>query len=181
MKKEEFLKRWNKIEEQLKRRGATITPWQEAFYDLDHLDCFWYDENGVVGISYKGYTVYFDVCGEISVTILSSPDEDVDEGACHIRHKSGCVALFHNDAARELVINDDVLNELAQQERIEWYHNNWINIIIAKDDDESGARDYISEPEVVDESNLLGAIENNIDWALDYIDEYIFENVAIQH
>ena len=172
MKQQEFEKRWKKIEDQLKERGASITPWREAFYDIDHLGCFWYDENGVVGISYKGHTVYFDVCGDIAITVLSTPDEEFDENACHIKHKSGCVALFHNDDAREILVNDDVLRELNEQGRVEWYNNNWINIVIAKDDD-GGSWDYISEPEVAGESNLLEAIENNFEAMLDYIDEYL--------
>lgn len=172
MKKEEFLKRWKKIEDILKEKGATITPWEEAFYDLDHLNCFWYDENGVVGISYKGYTVYFDVCGDVSVTVLSSPDQETDKNCCHIKHKGGNVALFHNDDARKYIVNDDVLEELSEAEKIVFYESNWVNIIIAKDDDE-GTWNYISEPEVAYESNILEAIENNIEWTLDYIDEYI--------
>ena len=173
MKQQEFEKRWNAIENQIKARGASITPWRDAFYDIDHLDCLWYDENGVVGIFYKRYSIYFDVCGDVAITVLSSADEEFDKDACHIKHKSGCVALFHNDDARELLVNDDVLRELNTQERIEWYNNNWINIVIAKDGDDNDCWNYISEPEVANESNLLDAIENNFEAMLDYIDEYI--------
>ena len=155
-----FTERIIAIEEKCAKIGATFT---HNFHDEDHLDCFWYDGNSVVEVSYKGHAVCFDVCGDVCVALY-----DGDNFKKVLKHKSGSRPFYEDDECCEEIVNDMVLAEKTESGDLMFDNNNWINIVVIKEHDNTW--DEVSEPEVAGESNLLEAIENNFDYYISLID-----------
>lgn len=157
--KKNFQERIKLIEEKAAALGATFN---HSFYDENHLDCFWYDGNSIATIEYKGYAVCFDVCGDVCVALYDG--ENLKKG---LKHKSGSRPFFEDDECREEIVNDTVLREKSASGDLMFDNNNWINIIVIKEHDDTW--DDVSEPEVAGEDNLLEAVENNFNYYIGYI------------
>ncbi len=151
----------------IKEKCATIGAiFNHNFYDEDHLDCFWYDGNSIATIEYKGYTICFDVCGDICVAFY--------DGNNFIRgwkRKNGSRPFFEDSECRDVIPDDTVLSEKAKSGDLIFENNNWINIVVIKEHNDTW--DNISEPEVAGESNLLEAVENNFNYYVGYITDLI--------
>ena len=166
MNKTTYDSKINALIERVKAIGAKF---DHSFYDEEHLNSFWYDGNSIATIEYKGYTVCFDVCGDISIAVY--PDGDFNKEPKCWKHKSGSRPFFEDDDCKSALINDAVLSDLSRGYNIIFDNNNWINIVVIKEHD--GTWDEVSEPEVAGESNLLEAVENNFDYYIDFIDKLI--------
>ena len=160
--KKNFQERIKLIEEKAAAIGATFN---HDFYDAEHLDCFWYDGNSIATIEYKGYTVCFDVCGDICVAFY---DNKFIKGW---KRKSGSRPFFEDDECRAEIANDAVLREKSESGDLMFENNNWINIVVIKEHDDTW--DNVSEPEVAGENNLLEVVENNFDYYIEYIDRLL--------
>ena len=157
------------LDERAKSVGATF---DHSFYDEDHVDCFWYDGNSIAEIEYRGYTICFDVCGDISVAVYA--DEDFNKEPKLWKHKSGGRPFFEEGDCKTAIVNDAVLSDLTRNYNLIFDNNNWINIVVVKKHDDTW--DDVAEPEVAGESNLLEAVENNFDHYIKFIDVLIAKN-----
>ena len=163
MKNELYTQRIIAIEERCAKIGATFT---HNFYDADHLDCFWYDGNSIAEVDYKGYTICFDVCGDICVVLYNG-----DNFKKVLKRKGGSQPFYEDDECREEIADDETLNEKASSDDIMFDNNNWINIVVVKKENDTWKD--ISEPEVAGEDSLLEAVENNFDYYISFIDDLI--------
>lgn len=88
---------------------------EHSLFDDRHLDRFWYDGKGCIKIDYKGYTVSFDVIGDVQATIVCDKGIN-EEGFVEISHYSGEQPLYYNEALKA-VMEDDTALELYRQIR----------------------------------------------------------------
>lgn len=145
--------RFDALVAKAKERGAIITA---DFIDYEHLHCFWYDENRVIKVAYRNYTVELDVYGEIRCDI---------NGNRFVKPENG-KPMYQEGDIKALIANDDVLDDYIKNGTITFDSNNWISAIIV---DENG--EAICEPEDSIYSNLVLALEDLLFDYLDYIDE----------
>ena len=116
-------------------------------------------------IYYKGYTIAFDVYGDISICVYpANGDEPVN-----LRHKGGSKPFFDDVDCRAVIADDDALKRLIEDNNIVFENNNWINIVVINDRNQA----YVSEVEAVGESNILEAVEANFDHYIKYVDDLI--------
>ena len=169
MNKTIYKERTTAIFERADNIGAVVN---HSFYDEDHLNCFWYDGNSIAEIEYKGYTICFDVCGDVSISAYA--DGDFNKEPKSWKHKSGGRPFFEDDDCRPAIVNDAVLSDLTRGYNLIFDNNNWINIVVIKKHGDTW--DNVSEPEVAGESNLLDAVENNFDHYIKFIDDLIAKN-----
>ena len=155
----------------LKNKAARIgANFKHNFFDEQHLDCFWYDGKDYANIEYKGYTVCFDVCGEVQATIVCDKEIN-EEGFIEISHRDGAEPLYFRSDLKKVLDNDTALNLYRQLRGTEIEAQNWINIIIKC----QATGEYVSEPEASEYSSLLDAVENAFDPYIRYIDNLIAE------
>lgn len=131
-----------------------------------HLLDFWYGGNSIAEIEYRGYTICFDVCGDVCV-ILYDGEQFVEV----LKRKGEGEPFGDNSEVLEKIVDDERLLQKIQNYELVFDNNNWINIVIQC----NATGEYVSEPEVAGESNLLEAIENAFDPYIAYIDKLIAE------
>ena len=131
-----------------------------------HLQDFWYGGNSIAEIEYRGYTICFDACGDVCV-ILYDGEQFVDV----LKRKGEGEPFGDNIEVLEKIVDDERLLQKIQNYELVFDNNNWINIVIQC----NATGEYVSEPEVAGESNLLEAIENAFDPYIAYIDKLIAE------
>lgn len=129
-----------------------------------HLQDFWYSGNDIATIEYKGYTICFDVVGEMVVLVYEN-GKRIET----FKRKGGSEPFIENSEVLDLLVDDDTLLQKIRNHSVIFDMNNWINIVISC----NATGEYISEPEVAAEANLLEAIENAFDTYIGYIDEII--------
>lgn len=155
----------------LKRKARRIgANFEHNFFDDRHLDCFWYDGKDYATIEYKGYTICFDVCGEVQATIICDKDIN-EEGFIEISHHDGAEPLYFRNELKKALENDNVLNLYRQTRATEIEAQNWINVIIKC----QATGEYVCEPSASEYSNLLDAVENAFEPYIKYIDDMIAE------
>ena len=162
MNKTTYNKRIKAIEDRAANAGATFT---HSFYGKDHLECFWYNGYSIAEIEYKGYTVCFDVTGEVNIAVYPKGNFEKDP---LIFTRKGESKLFEDVDCRAAIANDDKLAKLDLEGNLDFDNNNWINITVIKKTSDSW--ENVTEPEVAGESNLLEAVDNNFDYYIQYID-----------
>lgn len=167
MNKRTMEKRLTALNAKAEKLGAHF---EHNLYDAKHLNCFWYDDNDLITIEYRGYVICFDVCGDVSISVEVSRKIDPD-GYITIRHKGGGEPLYFNDEAREVVKNDAGLRRYMTRNLINWENNNWINVVIV----DQQTSETVSEPFVSNYSSLLEAAEMDFDCCVNYIDKMITE------
>lgn len=146
------------------RANSIGAKFDHSFYGENHLQDFWYGGNGIAGIEYRGHTIWFDVCGDVNVALY-----DGDRFIEAFKRKGEGEPFFDNSEVRKALVDDDTLLKKICNYDLVFENNNWINIVIQHN--ETG--EYVSEPEVADECNLLEAVENAFDPYIKYIDELI--------
>ena len=156
-----YEERINALTERADSIGATF---DHSFYDGNHLQDFWYGGNGIASIEYRGYTIWFDVCGDVNIALY-----DGDQFIEGFKRKGEGEPFFDNSEVREKLVDDKTLYSKIKNDEIVFENNNWINIVIQC----NATGEYISEPEVADECNLLEAVENAFDAYIGYINGYI--------
>lgn len=126
--------------------------------DFDHCNAFWYDQKDIVTVKYHGYTVAYDVCGEIRAQYA---DED-------IRKVDGGTSLIHNAGVMNILKNDAVLESLEDDGKLTIIDRNWVNIVILGKDGFP-----VSEPEAGSYSNVLDCVLDTLEVYFDYIDNQL--------
>lgn len=150
---------------ELHRKAASIgVSFEHDLRGCKYLQDFWYGGNDIATIEYKGYTICFDVVGEVFVSLYDNTGK-VET----FKRKSGAAPFIENSEVLELLADDDTLLEEIKNHRVMFDMNNWINIAIVC----NATGEYIGEPEVAGETNLLETIENAFDTYIGYIDEII--------
>lgn len=158
-----FQERIDALKAKADKRGAHF---EYNLFDKDHLECFWYDGKDYITIEYQGYSICFDVCGDVYATLVC--DESVnEEGFVELCHKNGAEPIYFNKEVSQILQNDHdlIMHRLAHSADFE--SGNWVNIIVT--DITAGV--HVSEPEASEDSNLLDAAENAFDAYIDYIDK----------
>lgn len=135
-------------------------------FDKDHLECFWYDGKDYITIEYQGYSICFDVCGDVYATLVC--DESVnEEGFVELCHKNGSEPIYFNSEVKEILQSDHDLKMHRLAHSADYKDNNWVNIVIVN----NATKEPVSEPEASDYDNLLDAVEDAFDAYIDYIDK----------
>lgn len=62
------------MKKKAKRMGADF---KHCFFEDRHLECFWYGGKDYAAIGYRGYSICFDICGDVQATITC--DEKINE------------------------------------------------------------------------------------------------------
>ena len=114
-------------------------------------------------MDYKGYTICFDVCGDICVVLY-----DGDDFKKVLKRKGGSQPFYKDDECREKIADDTALAEKTETNDLMFDNNNWINVVVIKETGETW--EDVFEPEVAGETNLLEAVENNFDYYISLID-----------
>ncbi len=141
--------RLKKLENAVKAAGADLIIEQGSIIDSEHLDAFWYDSGVFASLKYKDFTCSFTVQGDVSLTLLDELYEEV----LFKYYKQPNQSAFRNPDVLKYLKDDKSLRILAEQGRLEWGLNNWIEVHIT---DEDGI-EYSST--VLDTSNILEALE----------------------
>jgi len=162
---EKFKARSDHRKRKARKIGANF---EHNFFDDRHLDCFWYDGKDYATIEYKGYTICFDVCGEVQATIICDKDIN-EEGFIEICHRDGAEPLYFRTELKKVLDDDTALNIYRQIRATEIEAQNWVNVIIKC----QATGEYVCEPAASDYSNLLEAVENAFDSYIEYIDGLI--------
>ena len=113
-------------------------------------------------ISYKEHTISFDVCGDSYIGVQKNGVDYV------VAHRGGSRPIYDDDEALEILENDETFYKLIEENNVVFENNNWVNIIIIGPNG-----DYVSEPEVADQDNLLYAALAAFEPCADYIDQLI--------
>ena len=138
---------------------------EHSLFDDRHLDRFWYDGKGCIKIDYKGYTVSFDVIGDVQATIVYDKGIN-EEGFVEISHYSGEQPLYYNEALKA-VMEDDTALELYRQIRgTEIESENRISVSIVND--KTGKSVHC--PLNINNTNLLEAVEDSFKSVIDYVE-----------
>lgn len=155
----------------LKKKAASIgANFKHSFFDDRHLDCFWYDGKDYATIEYKGYTICFDVCGEVQATIVC--DEEInEEGFVEICHRDGVEPLYFHSELKKILDDDTALNLYRQFRGTEIDAQNRVNVIITN----QATGENACEPSASEYSNILEAVENAFDSYIKYIDDMVTE------
>lgn len=153
------------LKNKARRIGATF---EHSFFDDKHLDCFWYDGKDYATIEYKGYTICFDVCGEVQATIICDKEIN-EEGFIEICHRNGAEPLFFRSDLKKVIDNDTALNLYRLLHGTEIEAQNWVNIIIKC----QATGEYVCEPAASEYSSLLDAVENAFDPYIKHIDDML--------
>ena len=157
--------------DQLKKRASRLgANFKHSFFDDRHLDCFWYDGKVYATIEYKGYTVCFDVCGEVQATIVCDREID-EEGFIEISHRDGAEPLYFRTELKKVLEDDTALNLYRQFRATEIEAQNWVNIVIKC----QATGEYVCEPDASEYSNLLDAVENAFEPYIKHIDDMLAE------
>lgn len=162
---EKYRGRIRHLKNKARRIGANF---EHSFFDDKHLDCFWYDGKDYATIEYKGYTICFDVCGEVQATIICDKEIN-EEGFIEISHRNGAEPLFFRSDLKKVIDNDTALNLYRLLRGTEIEAQNWVNIIIKC----QATGEYVCEPAASDYSSLLDAVENAFDPYIKYIDDML--------
>ena len=162
---EKYRGRIRYLKNKARRIGANF---EHSFFDDKHLDCFWYDGKDYATIEYKGYTICFDVCGEVQATIICDKEIN-EEGFIEICHRNGAEPLFFRSDLKKVIDNDTALNLYRLLRGTEIEAQNWVNIIIKC----QATGEYVCEPAASDYSSLLDAVENAFDPYIKYIDDML--------
>ena len=158
-----FQERIDALKAKADRIGAHF---EHNLFDKDHLDCFWYDGKDYITIEYQGYSICFDVCGNVYATLVC--DESVnEEGFVELCHKNGAEPIYFNSEVKEILQSDHDLKMHRLAHSADYKDNNWVNIVIVN----NATKEPVSEPEVSDYDNLLDAVEDAFDAYIDYIDK----------
>ena len=163
MTEQEYEQRLIKLHSKAESLGGTF---EHSFYGCDRLQDFWYGGNSIAEIKYRGYTICFDVCGDVCVVLY-----DGEQFIGVLKRKGEGEPFGDNSEALERIVDDETLLRKIQNYELSFDNNNWINIVIQC----NATREYVSEPEVAGESNLLEAVENAFDPYIAYIDKLIAE------
>ena len=159
MTEREYLSRIEALQKKASEIGAEF---EHSFYDKDHLDFFWYHGYSIATVKYKGYTICFDVVGDVRVVLYTNGEYE----SIFVRRE--CRPFFENEDCKKAIKTDELLREKTVSGDLGWINNNWISIAVIKEIDDTW--EDISEPEVAGESNLLEAVEKNFDYYIAYID-----------
>lgn len=162
---EKYRGRIRHLKNKARRIGANL---EHSFFDDKHLDCFWYDGKDYATIEYKGYTICFDVCGEVQATIICDKEIN-EEGFIEISHKNGEEPLFFRSDLKKVLDNDTALNLYRLMSGTEIEAQNWVNVNIKC----QATGEYVCEPAASDYSSLLDAVENAFDSYIKYIDDML--------
>lgn len=155
----------------LKKKAQRIGGnFKHSFFDDRHLDCFWYDGKDYATIEYRGYTICFDVCGDVQATIVCDRDIN-EEGFIEICHRDGAEPLYFRTELKGVLEDDTALNLYRQLRATEIEAQNWVNIIIKC----QATGEYVCEPAASEFSNVLDAVENAFDPYIKHIDDMIAE------
>lgn len=159
---ERFAERLDCLKSKITELGGKF---EHNLFDDRHLDRFWYDGKGCVKIDYKGYTVSFDVIGDVQATIVCDKGIN-EEGFVEISHYSGEQPLYYNEALKA-VMEDDTALELYRQIRgTEIESENRISVSIVND--KTGKSVHC--PLNINNTNLLEAVEDSFKSVIDYVE-----------
>ncbi len=162
---EKFRGRIDHLKKKAQRIGANF---KHCLFDDRHLDCFWYDGKNYATIEYRGYTIGFDVCGEVQATIVC--DEEInEEGFIEICHREGSEPLYYRNDLKGVLDDDTALNLYRQLRATEIEAQNWVSINITN----QATGERVCEPAASEFSNILDAVENAFDLYIKYIDDII--------
>lgn len=166
--KENILKALNSAREEAKNLGAVLDCSHTDFIDDSHLNCLWYGGCFAI-LKYKGFEVWFTVCGEVRFTYFSDFQHEIPLLEYVDKNNDGA---WMNSEAREILRNDTVLEIADDEGRIYWSNNNWVEYRIYDEKGENLVHD-LSCDTVLDD-NVLDAL-TELNHYTEWIDKYIEE------
>lgn len=122
--------------------------------DFLYCNTFWYDQKNIVTVKYHGFTIAYDVCGEIRGHYLDTK----------IRKKDGGTALWHDWTVRNLLKDDAFLRQQEENGKLVLNSRNWVNLIIL-----DGENHPVVEPDVGTSDNILVSVLDSLVDMLSYI------------
>lgn len=151
-----------RLEKQAKALGGVLHFTEDNLIDERHLNCFWYDSGSVAVFEYKGFECSVEVHGDISLGVL---DESLENEILAFGKRNGQPA-YKDDDVMAVICDDAGLQALAEQGRLSWSLNNWVELRVF---DENGKEVALHEDNVLDD-NLLEAVDS-LDWFAQVVDE----------
>lgn len=164
--KENILKALDSAREEAKKLGAILDCSHKDFIDDSHLNCIWYG-GCFATLKYKGFEVWFTVCGEVRFTYFSDFEHEIELLDYVDKNNDGA---WMNSEAREILKNDTVFQMADEEGRIEWGNNNWVEYRIYDEKGENLVNDLFCD--TVLDDNVLDALTELHDYT-EWIDEYI--------
>lgn len=153
-----------------KELGANLNISNKDLIDETHLNCIWYG-GPIAALEYKGYTVNFDVHGDVRLSILSDDYSDTVFDYCN-KNNSGA----YTDAEfKHYIPDDETLYRLDKEEKLVWNNNNWLEMFVYDSDDNE-----ITHLNTVLDDNLWEELLN-IDWLIEALDQLPFTTVLFEH
>ncbi|MBQ8248108.1 MAG: hypothetical protein IJZ42_13350 [Lachnospiraceae bacterium] len=152
------------LREQATALGGTLHFSENDIIDAQHLNCFWYDSGSIAVFEYKGFDCSIEVQGDISLAAFA---EDRETQILAFGKRNGQPA-YKDDEVLAVIRDDAGLQTLAEQNRLYFTLNNWVEFRIFDEND----NEISLHQDNVLEDNLLEAIDGLSDYAA-IIDEII--------
>lgn len=142
-------------------------------------DSFWFNSGmNVAAVYYKGYTLYFDVAGEVNGSLeVDNLDDNIEIIPCNsgggFSPKYGIYAEYAPEVLKH-IRNDYDIKKYKDDGSLVLESNNWLNAVIMHDESNSRYKD--SSFPVGD--NIIEALLTYVEDFFKYVDECIAQGVV---
>lgn len=156
----ELYSRNDNLDIRSKKAGAEFV--FNPYTDGGHLNCFWYPNQLVAYIIYKGYVAEFFVQGDIEAHLY---DRNGYIKHCISHSSSEAVGLREDEQTNKIIQNDIILSALEDSDRLEFFVQPWLELQIR-----NLTTNRVIKKQTLVNGNVLFAVEDNFNGIIKTID-----------